>query len=328
MTDQTDVPEKKKPRKRSRALARRGAEPVAPVTLDFGTGSGFELAQRRAIALAGSSVVPENFRGPLGSEGYCNTLIALELAHRLNYPVLLVMQNLTVVEGRTGWQGKFYIALVQSGTAFRDFKWEWRGEKSDSDYGARFIATRLSDGHLCEGQWVDVALAKAEGWWSKQKNGREYSKWPTMTEQMLVYRSAAFWTNQWNPGATLGLRSIDEVVDAMNVEDPTRTFAAPPPPTPGFAPAGVAIGPRVPDAVLPPERRPAPVDRTLEPGIDPASMGGDTFAPEKAIREAIARGAFNRALAAITSMPPSPLKEALKKEYSAAKTKAQTPPQP
>lgn len=227
-TAATPAPAKKKSKPRSRALARRQPEAItAPVHLDFNTVPGFELAQRRAGALAGSSVVPEAYRGPMGSQGYCNTLIALELAHRLDFPVMLVMQNLSVVDGRPGWQGKFFIALIQSQRAFKDYAWEWKGEPGSDEYGARFFATRVSDGMKCVGQWVDVRLAKAEGWWSKKSNsGKEYSKWPTMTAQMLVYRSTAFWSAQWNPGATLGIRSVEEEIDATRAE---HQLTAPPP---------------------------------------------------------------------------------------------------
>lgn len=305
--DQTPKP-KRRPRPRSRAIV--PVAPAPPVLLDFNNADGFALAQRRAVALAGSSVVPEAFRGGAGSEGYCNTLIALELAHRLNYPPLLVMQNLSVVDGRPGWQGKFYIALVQSGGAFKDHGWEWKGEKGQDEFGARMFATRVSDGSRCVGQWVDVRLAKAEGWWTKVKNGREWSKWPSMTEQMLVYRSASFWTHQWNPSATLGIRSVEEVIDQVHVEGARQTaFTAPPAAEPMVLPPAVEI-PAAAREVSPQQ------DRTLDPGFDPPAMDEG---PAAEVRRAIASGAFNRALAGITALPPGPVKEQLKKEYSQAK---------
>jgi hypothetical protein len=330
MTDQTQPTPKPKRRPRPRSRAIVPVAPAPPVLLDFNNADGFALAQRRAAALAGSSVVPEAFRGQMGSEGYCNTLIALELAHRLNYPPLLVMQNLSVVDGRPGWQGKFYIALVQSGGVFKDHDWEWKGEPGQDEYGARMVAVRVSDGKRCEGQWVDVKLAKAEGWWSKQKNGREFSKWPAMTAQMLVYRSASFWTHQWNPSATLGIRSVEEVIDTLHTEAASeRALSAPPPPVaaPQLAPTlpreiftgtpqQQEVAARAMEGAMAREQT-VELDRTLEPGFDPPAMAD----PDAEIRRAIAEGAFPRALTAITSLPPGPRKDALKREYSAAKSK-------
>lgn len=291
---------KKKPKPRSRALARRPQEP-APIThLDFNTVPGFELAQRRASALAGSSVVPEAYRGPMGSQGYCNTLIALELAHRLDFPVMLVMQNLAVVDGRPGWQGKFFVALIQSQTTFKDFAWEWKGEPGQDEYGARMFATRASDGMRCVGQWVDVKLARAEGWWSKKsREGKEYSKWPTMTAQMLVYRSAAFWSAQWNPGATLGIRSVEEEIDATRAE---HQLTAPPPPAPALSAASAVIE--------------APA-QPVAPGALPAATSSDPF---QELRSLLETGNKREAIAAIGRLPREH-RQAAQQLYNSATSK-------
>ena len=45
----------------------------------------------------------------------------------------------------------------------------------------------MDGGDRIEGPTVTIAMAKAEGWY-----GRSGSKWPTMPDLMLSYRSAAF----------------------------------------------------------------------------------------------------------------------------------------
>lgn len=311
----------------------RKPRPGAIVHLDFDTDQGFALAQRRANALSIAGAVPEMFRGAAGSPGWGNTLIALELAHRLDYPVLLVMQNLTLVDGRPGWQGKFYIALVQSGDRFRDHFWEWKGKPGADDYGARMVATRTSDGMRCEGQWIDVSLAKAEGWWSKKdRNGKEWSKWPHMTAQMLVYRSASFWTNQWNPGATLGIRSTEELED---VAESAPQLVAPPAPA-RAAVVQVQVEPSRPVAseAGPPAQAspttPAPSDQTLAPGEDPPSMEEQeplVAAPPaedsyRALNEALAASDWRRAQGEIAKLPRGTIRDGAVDLYNQARRSA------
>lgn len=295
------APVQEKPKRKPRVTQQ------AMVTLSFDNDQGFALAQRRASALSVATAVPAIFQGPPGSPGFGNTLIALELAHRLNFPVLLVMQNLTLIDGKPGWQGKFFVALVQAGTAFINHDWEVHAEPEPGTpppdaYAKRMVATRVSDGKRCVGEWVSVKMAKEKGWWSKvDRNGVERSHWPSMTGQMLTYRSASFWTNQWNPSATLGLRSADELEDVA--PHPEQLVGAPPPPLRferpqvrnDLAPASVTT---IHPEVAPIEARdvtPPAEDHTLEPGVDPISMERELHQAEPA---AEAYGALNVALAA------------------------------
>jgi hypothetical protein len=67
-------------------------------------------------------------------------------------------------------------------------------------------------------------MAKAEGW--STKSG---SKWLTMPELMLRYRSAAFFARIYAPDITLGMQTAEEVYDAEPIRNVT--------PRPGFAAA-------------------------------------------------------------------------------------------
>lgn len=296
------------PTEKKRKHRRKAPPPAAIVHLDFETSAGFELAQRRATALAVAGAVPEIFQGPVGSKGWGNAMIALELAHRTGFPVLLVMQNMTLIEGRPGWQGKFFIALIEARNKFKDHGWEVRDEPAPGrgpldTYGMRMHATRISDGNVCHGQWVTVAMAKAEGWWSKKsRDGKEWSKWPTMTAQMLVYRSASFWASQWDPGATMGLRTVEELED--QAEQVPRLVAPLAPP--------ITSGPAAPP--------PAP-DRPLESGVDPPSMGVAGEPEElKLVRKLLADGHRREAVEAIKRLPAH-LQKAGADIYSAAPSK-------
>jgi hypothetical protein len=52
-------------------------------------------------------------------------------------------------------------------------------------------------------------MAKADGWF--QKDG---SKWKTLPDLMLMYRSAMFFGRLYCPERILGMQAVDEVEDA------------------------------------------------------------------------------------------------------------------
>lgn len=167
----------------------------------FGSEGSFESAQRMAKALAASSLVPQSYRGNLA-----DCLLAIELANRTGASVPMVMQNLDIIHGRPSWRSTFLIATVNSCGKFSPLRWRWFGEEGSDSWGARAVARSLVDGEECVGPLVTIAMAKAEGWYTK--NG---SKWKTMPELMLTYRSAAFWTRTYAPELSLGMLTSEEV---------------------------------------------------------------------------------------------------------------------
>ena len=67
----------------------------------------FETAQREAKALSSSDLVPQQYKGNVA-----NTLVALEIAHRIGASPLMVMQNLHIIHGRPSWSSTFVIAAI------------------------------------------------------------------------------------------------------------------------------------------------------------------------------------------------------------------------
>jgi hypothetical protein len=91
----------------------------------------FEHAQRVAIMLAKSDLIPQNYRGKVE-----NTMIALEMAHRIKVSPLMVMQNLHVIQGRPSWSSPFIIATLNSCGRFPSgLKFKFTGDKSTDAYG-------------------------------------------------------------------------------------------------------------------------------------------------------------------------------------------------
>ena len=83
----------------------------------------------------------------------------------------------------------------------------------DLDKGIKAVATEKATGEPVEGPAVTMAMAKAEGWIDKAG-----SKWKTMPELMMRYRAAAFFGRLYAPEITMGMHSVDEVVDIQHEE--------------------------------------------------------------------------------------------------------------
>ena len=173
--------------------------------LVFGSKNGFEQAMRMAKCLSASTIVPKDYQG---DKGLPNCIIALEMANRMKFPVMMVMQNLYVVYGNVGWSSKFLIASVNTCGKFKTpLRYEYKGKEGTDEWGCRACATDI-EGNVLKGSWVTLGMAKKEGWYSK--NG---SKWQTMPELMMQYRAGAFFQRAYAPEISMGLMSAEELHD-------------------------------------------------------------------------------------------------------------------
>lgn len=175
----------------------------------FGNIQHFEQAQRMAKALGSSEIVPINYRGD-ANIGSC--LIALELSNRIGASVLAVMQNLYVVHGKPGWSSQFLISCVNASRKFTPLRYRMTGEKDTDSWGCVAWAKDMT-GEVLESPEVTIAMAKAEGWYNK--NG---SKWKTMPELMLRYRTATLFARLYAPELTMGIQTAEEINDFVDVE--------------------------------------------------------------------------------------------------------------
>lgn len=173
------------------------------VTVGFTSLRAFELIWRVAKMFASSSIVPERFQN-----NPANCAIAVEMAQRLGASPIMVMQNLYVVYGNPGWAAKFLIASFNQSGRYTSIRFAFEGTRGKDDWGARAWAIEKSTNERLEGPLINLELAKAEGWYS-----RKDSKWKTMPEQMLRYRSAAWFINTVAPEISMGIRTADEIVD-------------------------------------------------------------------------------------------------------------------
>jgi len=167
----------------------------------------FELVQRQAKMLASSTLVPKEFQGNIA-----NCAIGLNIAKRLGADPFMVLQNIDVIHGRPSFRATFLIAMVNASGRFSPLKFKLDGEGAERTCYA--YATDKASGETAEGPVVSMAMAKAEGW--STKTG---SKWLTMPEVMLRYRSAAFFARLYAPDITLGMQTAEEVED---IDPPER----------------------------------------------------------------------------------------------------------
>jgi hypothetical protein len=176
------------------------------VRMGFTDLQGFELMQRAGKALGASTLVPKEYQGNLP-----NCLIALEMAQRIGASPLQVMQNLYVVHGRPAWSAKFLIASFNQCGRFSAVRYEWSGKRGSDDWSCKAWAVEKATGEKIEGPTISIALAKKEGWY--EKNG---SKWKTIPELMLMYRSAAWLVNTHAPEISMGLNTAEEIHDVYD----------------------------------------------------------------------------------------------------------------
>lgn len=168
----------------------------------FSSAENFEHIQRVAKVFSESELVPQSYKGKVG-----NTVIALEMANRLGVSPIAVMQNLHVIQGKPSWSSTFVIAAINASKKFTKLKFLLTGEGMDR--GCVAYAKEIGgDGETVEGPRVTMKMAKDEGWLDKSG-----SKWKTMPDLMLSYRSAAFFGRLHVPEIMMGLQTHEEVID-------------------------------------------------------------------------------------------------------------------
>ncbi|WP_241121994.1 hypothetical protein [Achromobacter insuavis] len=217
---------------------------VAP---GFGSLQSFELMQRAANLLASSTLVPAQYRKVIekldkygnvkesreNPNALANAVVALNMAQRMGADPLMVMQNLYIVEGRPSWSAQWIIAAVNGCGRFSplrfdikvlgpksiDYKstyWE-AGERRSKVEKVEIVdkvcvawAIEKETGERLESPAVSIEMAVREGWYSKTG-----SKWQTMDEVMLRYRTASFFGKLYAPELLMGLQTVEEAQDII-----------------------------------------------------------------------------------------------------------------
>jgi hypothetical protein len=168
----------------------------------------FELIQRQAKLLSTSTLVPKEFQGNMA-----NCAIGLNIAKRLGADAFMVLQNIDIIHGRPSFRATFLIAMVNASGRFTPLQFRLAGKDTNRSCVAW---AKTSEGEVVESPEITMAMAKAEGWSTKAG-----SKWVTMPELMLRYRSAAFFARIYAPDITLGMHTAEEIEDIQPMRDAT-----------------------------------------------------------------------------------------------------------
>lgn len=176
------------------------------------------------------------------NKAVANCMIAVEVSMRIGASPLMVMQNMAVIYGRPSWSSKFLIATVNSCGRFEPLQFRFTNlgnigkvEYTDyvwNDHARRKEAvkktldgtniqnlecvaytTKKGSKDVLESAPVSIRLAIDERWYTK-----DGSKWQTMPRQMLMYRAASMWTNAYAPELSMGMRTVEEQQDIVDVE--------------------------------------------------------------------------------------------------------------
>lgn len=159
----------------------------------------FEHIQRVGTMYANSNLVPDHFKGK-----QADCVIAVEMALRLDVHPFTLMQAMYVVHGKPGIEAKLAIALINQSGLFQgplQFKLDGTG------MGRKCIAfqAHAKTGQVCEAECT-MEMAKAEGWYDKAG-----SKWKTIPDMMLRYRSASFFGRLYCPEVLFGMQTREEL---------------------------------------------------------------------------------------------------------------------
>lgn len=232
-----------------RAPAVREAAPAPVVTMGFGSLQSFELMQRAANLLASSTLVPAAYRKVIekldkygnvkesreNPNALANAVVALNMAQRMGADPLMVMQNLYIVEGRPSWSSQWIIAAINGSGRFSPLRFDIKetGKKTVErvetvwENGNRSTVTKKVDildkvciawaieketGDRLESPKVSIEMAVKEGWYTKTG-----SKWQTMDEVMLRYRTASFFGKLYAPELLMGLQTVEEAQDIIDL---------------------------------------------------------------------------------------------------------------
>ena len=180
----------------------------------------FEHLWRVSKLFAASNFIPDAFQGKPE-----NCFIALQLACQLKMQPFTLFNTLYRIHGKPAFEAKMLIAMANSSGVFEGpirYKYTGEGDKRACTAYAKMVST----GETVE-QTVSIELAKKEGWYDKKdKNGNLISKWRTMPDLMLAYRSASWLIRLYCPEVMYGFTSKEEAEDIIDVTPIKKSTAA------------------------------------------------------------------------------------------------------
>ena len=171
------------------------------------------LTQEYSLAekISKSKTIPAHYQN-----NAADVFIAMQTAKRLNIDCFSVMQGTYVVHGKLGMLSTFAITLANTSGLLNDnIQWDVTGIGDAMEVTAH---APLKNGRIIKAT-VTMEQAIAENWGSlKNSDGvrNEKSKYKTMPQTMLMYRSAIALLRLHLPQVLFGFHSVEELKDVDN----------------------------------------------------------------------------------------------------------------
>lgn len=188
--------------------------------------SNLKEAMDAAKFFAGSQLVPPEFQNKPA-----DIVLSMDIAERIGGSFLAVLQGVNIIHSRPTFSGLFIAAMLNTSGKFTPIRYD-KEEEGLLKVNAKYLeydkqarrnkvlhreieieniscvayAFDLGTGDELRGPKVDVAMAAREGWYLKSD-----SKWQTMPEVMLHYRSVSMFGKIHAPELLLGLKLDIEV---------------------------------------------------------------------------------------------------------------------
>ena len=64
-----------------------------------------------------------------------NIFISLDLASRMGVPMMMVMQNLYIINGKPSWSGQAMASMIRANPEFKDVELHFVGTEGKDDWG-------------------------------------------------------------------------------------------------------------------------------------------------------------------------------------------------
>jgi hypothetical protein len=171
---------------------------------------------RFAEIVVKSGLAPKSFDTP------AKVVMALVTGAELGISAMQSLQNLAVTNGRIGVMGDMALALIETQPDFEDYQEEWSGTPGRDDWGCRITIKRR--GRAPRAGEFTVAEAKIARLWGKTSADGKPSPWVTYPKRMLRYRALGFAVRDAYPHVLKGIKTLEELADYPNNEEPQAGF--------------------------------------------------------------------------------------------------------
>ena len=155
----------------------------------------------KAKLLSRDPFIPDTHRGNVPA-----CFSAIRMSNKFNMDPMSVMQSMYFIHGKMGFSSTFIIACINASGRFTPLRFEFAGEGDDRSCIA-YCRDKESN-EMLKSVRVSIAMAKKEGW-----AGKRGSKWDTMPDLMLQYRSATFFGRAYAPDYLMGVHTKEEIQD-------------------------------------------------------------------------------------------------------------------